>query len=180
MFEVHKALVPNLEFKARFLFYWTEDLVVSRSIYSLKNGLKSTSMYRYFAELIMISNFAEETFNHKIFVIPVPSKKQKRDHAYFLAKEISILIKGEFLEALNSQNESHQRFKTRAERSKTKYSLKFDFKFSEQDYKKSKILLIDDVITTASTIRSCRHALKKFINFEALSLAYRPKNRGSP
>ena len=112
-------------------------------------------------------------------IIPAPSLRPvAQDHAQNLAKELARLLQLPMLpvlykpRVLNSEGEtSHQRGRTRFARQNV--FIKKRENFSHLDLSKSRVILIDDVLTTGETAAACIEALSPLKTYEIWCLAQR-------
>lgn len=138
----------------------------SSSLISKFKYSDQTHLAKYFAKLM--TNSAAEILPDIDFIAPVPLHKlriikRKYNQSALLAKNISALSDKKLILDLliRTKNNKPQAVLSQAQRMKNVQGI---FKVKEKHLSKIKgknILLIDDVITTGSTINACAKVLKK-------------------
>ena len=104
----------------------------------------------------------------KPYFIPAPSKKNKKDHAYFLAFYLSQVFGGTLLNPLRTTSSS-QKKRSRKDRA--------FLKITNEGFTPNKrpVIFVDDVLTSGATARLSYQALKKPENFFIFTLAWKLK-----
>ena len=145
------------------LFYFTKDSHVAEIIHRIKYE-GQFRMAKHLGKLLAEKVWQNQDLSQYV-IVPVPiHKKRRRERGYNQAEEIA---KG-FAEIKNipiitnhlirTKHDQSQTAKDRRERSE---ALKHSFALSENAEALSHIILIDDVITTGSTINACYAQLAK-------------------
>lgn len=145
------------------LFYFTKDSYVAEIIHRIKYE----GQYRMAKKLGVL--LAQMTLLNqdlrKYVIVPVPiHKKRRKERGYNQAEEIAkgfasvkdIPIISDYL--IRTKHDKSQTAKDKRERSE---ALKNSFAINEGCDRLSHIILIDDVITTGSTISACYTQLEK-------------------
>lgn len=145
------------------LFYFTKDSHVAEIIHRIKyegQYRMAKDLGTHLAEKVLLDQDLR-----KYTIVPVPiHKKRRRARGYNQAEEIAkgfasvkkIPIAPDYL--IRTQHDKSQTAKDKNERSE---ALKHSFTINEGHERLSHIILIDDVITTGSTINACYTQLKK-------------------
>lgn len=155
----------NKQLKVKYLIQWRpgESDCLSETVYLLKSAL-SASAWSYYSkiviELLNLKNKMNETF-----LIPIPSRKNKNRHyhtkyfSFFLAQS----LKGSVFACLKSSGAlQEQKGLNLDERS----GVKFEFceEFTSRVRGAQSIILVDDIITSGSTLKSCLETLKPHLS----------------
>lgn len=156
------------------LFYYPKKGVVRQLIHHLKYK-NQKHISGYLGKWLGIELKDSGYYNDIDVVIPVPlHKKRMRQRGYNqvegFAKELALSLNAEYNDStlFRNKNTSTQTVKNRLTRSKNVETI---FEVTDVNTLKRKhILLVDDVITTGATIKSCVTELNK-INNVKLSLA---------
>ncbi len=145
----------------RSLFYYTKESLVAEMIHRLKyNG-----QYRighYLGHLLSEKMQSEQSWSdYQIVPVPLHAKKRKsrgfnqaEEIAKGLQKGFTIPVRNNLL--IRSRNESSQTAKDKWERSRI---LKESITINHTGQIPKRVLLVDDVITTGSTIAACANLL---------------------
>lgn len=162
------------------------ELVKNKKIYScryysstyrnLVMNYKSRHNYEvgdYFASLLFEKiNESDITFDYITFV-PSSSDAIKRrgfDHAKYMAVQLSKLTKKKNVQILHKSSDVKEQKKlNRYDRAKN-LRLAFDVNQNLNFLEGSKILLIDDVVTTSATLESCVVEIEKYYNVDIILL----------
>lgn len=135
---------------------------IKQAIYNFKYNDRQ-HMHSLFARL-MIESILENDLQHLDIVVPVPlykdrEKKRGFNQAELLAKYISVHLKLEF-DSKNLTREIKTRAQNKLDRGQRKRNISgvFDLK-DKQIFLHKKILLIDDIYTTGSTVDECSKLL---------------------
>ncbi len=145
------------------LFYFTKDSHVAEIIHRIKYE----GQYRMAKDLgvLLGEKILLDQDLRKYTIVPVPiHNKRRKDRGYNQAEEIAkgftmvrdIPIANDYL--IRTKHDKSQTAKDKNERSE---ALKHSFTISPYHERLSHIILIDDVITTGSTINACYTQLKK-------------------
>ncbi len=145
------------------LFYFTKDSHVAEMIHRIKYE-GQFRMAKHLGTLLAEKVFHDQDLSNYV-IVPVPiHKKRKRERGYNQAEEIAkgfasvknIPIINNHL--IRTKHDKSQTAKDRKERSE---ALKHSFGLDKNEEHLSHIILIDDVITTGSTISACYAQLIK-------------------
>ncbi len=150
------------DFTAHYIFF--DKTPIQDLLHELKyNGRFRTGIY--IGKEIYNSQF-ERLLSWKIdYILPVPLHKLKKaergyNQSSFIAKGISIKLKIPVLTDLLTRNR-HTQSQTKLNFEERKQNMQAAFSIKRQEKVKDKnLLLIDDVITTGSTITECARELK--------------------
>ena len=160
--------IPHLR-----LLDWHEDnsILIQSLVQSLKNA-DSDFIFKRLA-LEMFSRFILLDLWDKneipLFIPVPPSQKNKKDHAYFLAQALNFYFAGESIQIFQREkNFQTQKRKNKRERAKINI-----LKTESIPTSKRTLVLVDDVLTTGSTARSCWKALGKPKNFFIFTLVWK-------
>jgi ComF family protein len=152
------------------LFIWSDkNEILETLLYSLKKGGHEDAHKRLAREfLIMYKNHF--TQDNLVFV-PVPSSvSNQKDHAHLLAETWAKQTNNSLESCLKwEQKPKSQKQSSKLARSGLKMSLQKPLNC----FKKSKIIIVDDVVTTGSTILAASQALCTSKTKEIWCLAYR-------
>ena len=126
-------------------------------------------MGRYLGSLLGV-DLLESTYHTTDYVIPVPlhpSRERKRGYnqSVLIAEGLSLILQIPILDNLIYRvlNTESQTNKNRFDRSQNMEGV-FALRSDSQEYSGKKLLLVDDVITTGSTIEACALELQKIDN----------------
>ena len=165
----NQPLLNDYPFSAVVLFHWREQLRVQQLIYSLKHKAPG-AFFDPFVELLADKYHLHFGESKNTVVVPSPSRNGERDHAVHLAQKLSQALNGQFVDALvrEDKRESQKR-KNRQGRLR----LKMRKRKNESLPESSRIVFVDDLVTTGATVQAAFQALKKPIDFKVLALAER-------
>lgn len=160
------------------LFSWEQDknLILNKLILNLK-GAKQQKAYSYFGKIISKRLSKEFSQNNKVLICPCPSWGENKDHAYFLAQEISMNMGFDMVKPLlNGIKKQESKQLSKVERIKNieeRFIINDDFfeKFTQANH--TTIVFVDDVITTGATLLAASKKLKDFKQKIGVSLAFR-------
>jgi predicted amidophosphoribosyltransferase len=157
--------------EAHYLWNWTpqKEPIVSSLVLAQK-GKGSAKALRQWIEYALSCGPLPQAD----VIIPCPARTSSRRHSMKLAHELSRILNYPVADCLCYGSQSpiaKQQTLTREDRSKVIMSYK---SHSQADFTKGKrILFVDDVITTGSTMVAASRALFPFVEFSAWALAYR-------
>lgn len=166
----------------RFLVYahyvWNQssDSVVRPLIYSLKGG----ELENEIAALAESFSWSlRETREKNLTLVPPPSRTGEPDHALVWANALAKIWNCEVWRPLNLAPKADvlslsQKHKSRKDRA----SLEFLPVKIAKPYSKTKLIFVDDVLTTGSTARAAFKALGEPKSFEVWAIAWRPHLAG--
>ncbi|MCS7245539.1 MAG: hypothetical protein N2504_07025 [candidate division WOR-3 bacterium] len=144
--------------KAISVFVYSDRVKKLIEYYKYEGFLK---IGRFFSELLSHKILAKrELFKEKSIIVPIPTSKARIrergfDHTEYLAKEVSRITGVEYKKLLSSEyRPSQTKVKDRFENSKNRF-----FGISLSEYREYQIILLDDVITSGSTMLSAINVL---------------------
>ncbi len=159
----------------RTLFIFEKEGVEQSVIHQLKyRNSKQTG--RYFGELLGTSVLNEETYEPVECIIPVPVFHRKRfDRGYNQAEEISRGLSSALKVPVKKlvSKKKHTGSQTKLTREERIVNVQGSFSVSSEISSYGSIALVDDVITTGSTLKEICHemtAMKSELNIVILSL----------
>lgn len=146
--------------------HFSEKLIIQMK------SCEDTNRFRYFAQLCWESDMIKKIIQQeKRTVVLYPPSLRAGNHAkamaMALAKKFNLLCLEAF-EPVNSK-QSEVKSKVRRERQRLEFKLKEDFTY--QSFRQ--FVVVDDLVTTGSTLSACYKALKRPQKFCAVTLAYR-------
>ena len=159
----------SLPFKTLSLWEWSqnENAWCRELLYRLKNKPVG-QVHGWLAFQWLITNQKFSTCDQKMVIVPSPRDPHKKfDHAHSLCVALSQKLGVEVLDVLH-RNPEKQKNKTRQERKNIQIKLKHEISRSL-----SRVIFIDDVLTTGSTAKSAWQALGAPNSFEVWTLVYR-------
>ena len=176
LFEIsHRSNEPEFPFIKSIYSY--RDPVIRELIWQIK--------YKKNKHAIECASYALNTqlskINEKVTLIPVPiSKKRRKERGYnqceliideLLSSNTNNLISKDFNLLIRSKDIDKQTFKNKKDRISNTKDI---FQIIKMPIDNSKIIIIDDVTTTGSTLKEAREALLKsgFMTVEALTVAH--------
>lgn len=168
------SLEGNLMVRELFLWNPGQSDSLSKLILHLK-GDQEERLWQYWAEQFLIHH--PELLKCRLGgLVPAPSSGPYRMHATLFAKALAMHLDCPVLEILEMKTvDGHQREKSRAERLDRDVKLVDkegkQFIALEGDYRN--LVLVDDVLTTGSTVRACWRAMGSPRGFQAWVLARR-------
>lgn len=119
------------------------------------------------AELFIFQYAKVENFEGPCFIVPAPSERGENSHAHLFAKSLAEYLGWTYFSVLSKAKKTKsQKLQTREQRQRLEI-------LSSETLGSARVWLIDDVITTGSTARSCYEALGKPTHFQVCALAYR-------
>lgn len=147
------------------IYYFRYEGIIRKLILDYKFNEKSY-LYKTFSSFLTKDEKIFEKIQKYDTIIPVPiSKKRKKDRGYnqsmLIAKEISLktkvnLLNNCLIKTKNIVEQSKLNKEDRLENIQGVYELK-----NKQIIENKKILLIDDIYTTGSTVNECSKILKQ-------------------
>ena len=161
----HTVIYKTPEVLVRPLFIWKDkESIVGDLIHGLKGGTPRNVLDRLSVEISMRS-FTKES----AIIVPVPSSKVgEKDHSYYIAKCISETLGFELWDGLLWKNKDrNQKFLNKTER--------FEIEMTKTKIlpRKTRVILIDDLVTTGATAIAARKAIKSLNQIEVWALACR-------
>ena len=168
--------MSGLEFPIRSLFEWTDE--TEDLIHPLLLGFKGGSSTWVARELMMILSEDEMFEHHGRDVIFLPAPASKNDHAFLLAQVMAELWNAPLMCPLTPVGDiRRQRDKSKEERKNRKFEIRSDMTDLIKNIgdPETRIIFVDDVITTGATVKAAFEALGKPPGFEAWSLVRRPR-----
>ena len=151
---------PHYYFKSVSPLSYERD--IKMAIYNFKYNDRQ-HMYRLFGRL-MVESILENDLEHVDIVVPVPlykdrEKKRGFNQAALLAKYISNYLKLE-LDIKNLRRDKHTNAQNKLDRSQRKRNISGVFGLRDnQAFINKRVLLIDDIYTTGSTVDECSRIL---------------------
>lgn len=147
------------------IYYFRYEGIIRKLILDYKFNDKSY-LYKTFVSFLTKDEKIFEKIQKYDTIIPVPiSKKRKKDRGYnqsmLIAKEIALktkvnLLNNCLIKTKNIIEQSKLNKEDRLENIQGVYELK-----NKQNIENKKILLIDDIYTTGSTVNECSKILKQ-------------------
>lgn len=165
--DIHERAIDfkNQKTSAKYLIRWRsgESDCLSEVVYLLKSGL-SLVAWKYYsnilAKLIDIQSDKEKTF-----LVPVPSRAKRGSayHTQYFSQFLSQFLGYPVLKCLKSdgflQSQKSLNLHDRA-------GAKFEFceEFTSSVYAAQRIIFVDDIITSGSTLKACHETLKPHLS----------------
>ena len=135
---------------------------IKRAIYNFKYNDKQ-HMYKLFGKL-MIESIIENDLEYLDVVVPIPLHKDRErkrgfNQAELIARYISVHLKLE-LDTKNLTRETHTKAQNKLDSSQRRRNISGAFNLKDkQAFLSKKVLLIDDIYTTGSTVDECSRLL---------------------
>lgn len=151
--------VRHSDITVQHLFYWKNDPKMdSRKLVLLLKKYSSRNSWLYYVN--KLNESLKFNLNGKAVLVAAPSLRQRPYHTRYLADGLSSLLVIPELRCLRQINPSAtaQKDKDLEGRQDIKIEVKPELKTALGGY--STIILVDDVVTSGSTIRSCVSALR--------------------
>ena len=159
------------------LFSWERDQnrILNKLMLALK-GTKKKTAWKYFARIMAHELTPFFKAKEKIVVVPCPNFSESEDHAGLFAKYLAENLNYELKKTLkvNLAGESKElNKKQRIQLLNGKYAKNHECIEKITDKQDTKVLFVDDVITTGATLLAAHEFHKEFKGFVAVSLAFR-------
>ncbi len=144
------------------LFYYTKDGRVADMVHRIKYE-GQFRIGRYLGQLIGKRIIQERKWSDFV-IVPVPIHPKRRkirgfNQAEEIAKGISIETKIPY-QANYLHRIRHETSQTGKDKSERSAALHASFRYNKEYKKISKVMLVDDVITTGSTVKACSSELR--------------------
>lgn len=165
---VNKKTLRSIDFSVFCIFYKkTSNNPVKRIVYRLKREY-NRQIFKFCTEIMVEKakkSFAKHNMSLKDFIVTYPPRrwrsKQKfgYDHGYEVARLFAKYLGLKMEKCFINKHGKEQKKLTRAERfinAKKAYKLRKDADVANKNY-----IIIDDVLTTGSTINACASLLKE-------------------
>ena len=162
----------NYDFELTCLWNWNNknSELLKNLIYSLKQGGLEDAYFKIASELAYKFHKSSPSYVDKYsYLIPAPARDPKRlkmDHAYQLASALSQCSGIKLLPILERKNTFSQKRRSREHRQ----SIQFE-KTSALPQDCTRVIFVDDLVTTGSTASAAHAALGENIPFCCLSVA---------
>ncbi len=170
LLEIAKSPLRAIFFKGdgiavRSLYVWTQERpIVGNLIHGLKGGTPINVLTRLSIEI------ARKFYNQEnCIIVPIPSSKVgEKDHAYLIAKCIAETLDIPMWDGLIWENKTkNQKFLNKTER------FRASMKKTKSLPRNSKIILVDDLVTSGATIMAAKRAIQSLKPIEVWTLACR-------
>ncbi len=159
------------------LFSWERDQnkILNKLILELKGTAKKEAWLFYarimYYELVHLLKSKE-----KLIIVPCPNFSQKEDHSGLFAKGLARLLDCEVIQAIHVKSSFKSKELSKIERlnnlnDRFEANGELIEKITGKD--KTKILFVDDVITTGATLLAMSDFYKEFQSIIGISLAFR-------
>ncbi|OFZ19360.1 MAG: hypothetical protein A2Z20_01875 [Bdellovibrionales bacterium RBG_16_40_8] len=179
-----KNIVGGYNMKVFSLYDWRDKnyLLASKIIRAFKCGGPEELFYSVAEKMIIHSlQFCCAEENKNLVFVPAPGKNLfGRDHAESLAFQLAKITGGIYAPLLIRSGEKAQKLKSEKERKmETKLCLKPNAIEALRQYKNqaSRIIFIDDIITSGATAKSAFETLGRPKNYMVWTIFHRPRLR---
>lgn len=158
------------------LFDWVpqQSDLLSALILSLK-GADSARVWKYWARIFWTQRVVDLQVEEKLLFIPAASSAGGRDHAFHFANALAELSGGKVECLLTKTTKTQQKEKKRDQRKELVIQSHVKIADRSPD---TKVVLVDDVLTTGATALASYQVLGKPVNFEVWTLAKRSLSCG--
>ncbi len=158
----------------RALFLWTRhsDRDLRPLIYALKGGSQRTAFTLLAQEFSYLLSETRYRGSEETVIIPAPRRRVFKDHAYRWAEALGEIWQWPVCDILGQNDQDlrgSQKQRRRQERDQIKFKLK------ERLTLRTRVVFVDDVITTGATARAAYEALGEPERFETWVLVARPR-----
>lgn len=159
------------------LFNWIPDECNALSALTLSlKGKSSQKIWQEYAKLFLSMRRSQESLPANFIIVPCPNPEINQDHAWGFATALSELTGRPVVNLLKKGTAAHFRGTARAERLlHINNRLLLSENITLDEYQNKKIVFVDDIITTGTTVKSAYTQLKLAQSFEAWSLVRRLK-----
>lgn len=175
-----KTWVPGYPHKTLSLYSWDKEheKLVRQVAMGLKGG-GPTEFYFQFAQELLLRRMAMKMFNVPILFVPAPGKRMSLpDHAESLALQLAKISGGQYWPGLLRIERGQQKRKAEKERKGVLNVAKApQWQNVPFDRALSKVVFVDDIITSGSTAQSAYIGLDKPEDFEVWTIFHRPRLR---
>lgn len=183
VFSPHVREIDNM--KVLTCMYYQPDSILERLIKPFKYSHQA-NIFKVFVPYMNATLKLMIPEPNKALLVPVPLYKSRElergyNQAALLAKWIARFTGGEFSPCLNRIKDTSSQAKT-SSKVERKKNMEMAFSVTKLIPKDSHVLLVDDIVTTGSTLLSCKKTLEKFgvTNISALTLADRERSPQNP
>ncbi len=177
-FEPHVREIDGMKICSA--MYFEENSILEKLIYSFKYE-HYAEIYKIFVPYMKKSLELLTDLNDLVFV-PVPLHKKREldrgyNQSYLIAKAVSKALGFEILNLLERVKNTESQAQTKSMEDR-RNNIKDAFSVNGIIPENRQIVLVDDIVTTASTIIECKNVLNRSgaTNIIALTLASREKN----